>query len=118
MVLDKFLFQAAAMLFSRNKILREKTTKKPIAKYLDLRKGKLLMNFFVIFQFNYCLIIWMYWLRESNNLINKIQERALRIACGDNESNFDAFLEKDSSIPIHQRNIQTLATEAFKTKVS
>ena len=58
----------------------------------------------------------MYCLRESNNLINKIHERALRIAYGDYKPNFNALLEKDSSISIHQRNIQTLATEVFKTK--
>ena len=34
----------------------------------------------------------------------------------DYESTFDALLEKDSSVSIHQRNIQTLATEVFKTK--
>ena len=87
-----------------------------IAKYIDLSKRKLLMKSFVISQFNYCPIIWMYCQRESNNLINKIHERALRIAYGDYESTFDALLEKDGSVSIHQRNIQTLATEVFKTK--
>ena len=42
-----------------------------IAKYLDLRKRKLLMKSFVISQYNYCPIIWMYCLRKSNNLIKK-----------------------------------------------
>ena len=87
-----------------------------IANYLDLRKRKLLMKSFVISQFNYCPIIWMYCQRESNNSINKIHERALRIAYGDYKSNFDALLEKDSSVSIHQRNLQTLTTEVFKTK--
>ena len=95
-----------------------------IAKYIVLSKllfivkyyCKLLMKSFVISQFNYCPIIWMYCQRESNNLINKIHERALRIAYGDYESTFDALLEKDGSVSIHQRNSQTLATEVFKTK--
>ena len=55
----------------------------------------------------------MYCLGESNNLINKIHERALRIAYADYESNSNALLEKDNSISIHQRNIQT---EVFGTK--
>ena len=58
----------------------------------------------------------MYCQRDSNNLVNKIHERALRIAYGDYESNFDALLEKDNSISKHQRYIQALATEVFKTK--
>ena len=53
-----------------------------IAKYIVLMKRKLLMKSFVMFQFNYCPIIWMYCQRDSNNLINKIHERALRIAYG------------------------------------
>ena len=50
-----------------------------ITKYLDHNKRKLLMNSFVISQFNYCPIIWMYSQRQSNTLINIIHERALRI---------------------------------------
>ena len=50
-----------------------------IANYLDIRKRKLLMKSFVMFQFNYCPIIWMYFQHESNNVRNKIHERALRI---------------------------------------
>ena len=58
----------------------------------------------------------MYCQRQSDNLINKIHERALRIAYNDYTSDFKALLEKDGSVKIHQRNIQTLASEIFKTK--
>ena len=58
----------------------------------------------------------MYCQRQSNNLINKIHERALRIAYNDYVSSFEALLEREDSISIHQKNIQTLATEIFKTK--
>ena len=86
-----------------------------IAKYLDHNKRKLLMNSFVISQFNYCPIIWMYCQRQSNTLINKIHERALRIAYNDYVCSFETLLEKDGSLSIHQRNIQSLAIEIFKT---
>ena len=86
-----------------------------IAKFLDDDKKKILMNSFVISQFNYCPIIWMYCQRKSNNLINRIHERALRIAYNDYASTFNALLEKDNSIMIHQRNIHALALEIFKT---
>ena len=87
-----------------------------IAKFLDGSKRKLLMNSFVLSQFNYCPIIWMYCQRQSNNLINKIHERALRIAYNDYVSSFETLLEREGSISIHQKNIETLATEIFKTK--
>ena len=74
------------------------------------------MNFFVLSQFNYCPIIWIHWQRQSNNLINTIHERALRIAYNDYISNFETLLEKDGDVSIHQTFVQTLATEIFKTK--
>ena len=74
------------------------------------------MKSFIISQVNYCPIIWMYCQRKSNNQINKIHERALRIAYDDNVSDFDSLLEKDESVTIHQRNIQVLALEIYKTQ--
>ena len=73
------------------------------------------MHSFVISQFNYCPIIWMYCQRQSNTLINKIHERALRIAYNDYVSSFETLLENDGSLSIHQRNIQSLAIELFTT---
>ena len=61
-----------------------------IAKFLDQDKRILLMKSFVISRFNYCPIIWMYCQRQSDNLINKIHERALRIAYNDYTSDFKA----------------------------
>ena len=86
-----------------------------ISHFLNERKRKLLMKSFIISQFNYCPIIWMYCHRKSNNLINRIHERALRIAYNDYVSDFASLLEKDDSITIHQRNIQALSLEIYKT---
>ena len=71
-----------------------------VSKFLDQDKWILLMKSFVISQFNYCPIIWMYCKRQSDNLINKIHERALRIAYKDYTSDFKALLEKDCSVKI------------------
>ena len=57
----------------------------------------------------------MYCQRQSNTLTNKIHERALRIAYNDYVSSFETLLKKDGSLSIHQRNIQSLAIEIFKT---
>ena len=57
----------------------------------------------------------MHCQRKSNNLINRIHERALRIAYNDYVSNFDQLLENDNSVTIHHRNIQALTTEIYKT---
>ena len=57
----------------------------------------------------------MYYQRKSNNLINRIHERALRIAYNDYVSDFNSLLEKDDTVTIHHRNIQALTLEIYKS---
>ena len=52
--------------------------------------------------------------RTMNNKINRLYERCLCIAFSDKTSSFEKLLEKDGSVTIHTRNLQTLATEMFK----
>ena len=86
-----------------------------IAHFLNEHKRKILMKTFITSQFNYCPIIWMYCQRKSNNLINRIHERALRIAYNDYVSNFETLLSMDDTVTFHQRNIQILSQEVYKT---
>ena len=51
--------------------------------------------------------------RSMNNKINRLHERSLRIVHSDKTSSFEKLLEKDGSVNIHARNLQTLATEMF-----
>ena len=65
-------------------------------------------------QFSYCPLIWMFSSRKSNNLINRIHERSIRIVSSDKESNFKNLLEKNKEITIYQRYLQILMIEVFK----
>ena len=58
----------------------------------------------------------MFHSRQLNNKINRIHERALRIAQKDNQSTFNALLENDCSVNMHVKNLQILMTELLKTK--
>ena len=71
------------------------------------------MNAFFKSQFNYCSLIWMCHSCENNNKINRLHERCLRIIYNDKQSSFNALLEKDGSVSIHERNIKFLATGMF-----
>ena len=64
-------------------------------------------------QFTYCPLFLMFCFRQSNNLINKVHERTLKLIYQDN-SNFEVLLEKQPDFPIHQRNLQVLMTEIYK----
>ena len=48
-----------------------------------LAKLRTLMKSFVIPQFSYCPLVWMFHSRKMNNRINHIHERALRLAYKD-----------------------------------
>ena len=87
-----------------------------VVNFMDLAKRKSLMKAFITSQFNYCPLIWMFHSRQLNNRINKINERALRLAYKDNKLNFNDLLKLDNSVTIHQRNLKILATEIFKVK--
>ena len=74
------------------------------------------MNAFIFSQFGYCPLVWMFHSRKLNNRINNIHERALRIVYRDYQSTFQQLSKQIKSVSIHQRNLQILATEIFKTK--
>ena len=73
-----------------------------------------MMKSFFTSQFNYCPLTWMRHSRTTNNKINCLHERCLRIVYSDRRSSFEKLLEKDGSATIYTRNLQTLATEMFK----
>ena len=76
--------------------------------YMSLDKRRLLMKDFIE------SLIWMFHSRTLNNKINRLHERALRIAYSDYKSSFCELLEKDKSFLIHHKNIQGLAIKIYK----
>ena len=85
-----------------------------IAKLLSFNKRRTLFKAFVESQFKYCPIVWMFHSRRTNNKINRLHERALRIVYDDDVSTFDQLLAMDKSFCIHHQNIQRLLTEIYK----
>ena len=86
-----------------------------ISPYMSIDKRKQIMSAFIDSQFGYCPLIWMMHSRSTNNKINRLHERALRITYNEKVLSFDALLEKSGTVTIHQRNLQILATELYKT---
>ena len=82
---------------------------------MDDRQVKQAMHIFILSQFSYCPLIWKFCDRQINNRINRIHEKSLRLAYDDYESSFQTLLEKDNSTSIHDKNLQLLLTEIYKT---
>ena len=85
-----------------------------ISPYLETNKKELLFKSMVKSKFNYCPLVWMFCSRKANNLINKIQERSLRLITNDKTSTFEHLLQANNEITTHQRNLQVLMVEVFK----
>ena len=58
----------------------------------------------------------MFHNRTTNDKINKLHERSLRILYKDDTLSFNELLEKDKSVTMHVRNVRLLATEMYKVK--
>ncbi len=77
------------------------------------------MRSFIMSQFSYFPLIWMFHDRHINAKINQIHERALSIAYQDHTSSFKkGLLITDKWVFIHQRNLQLLITEIYRTKMN
>ena len=65
-------------------------------------------------KFNYCPLLWMFYSRSSNNLINKIHERALSLTSEINDIRFNELLSINNEVSIHNKNIKTPLIEVYK----
>ena len=79
----------------------------------------------VKFQFSYCPLIWIFTSQYLNNALNSIHERAMyndlfytalqeSLIYNVYELPFGIILEDNKQKSIHQKNIESLATEIYK----
>ena len=91
---------------SHVKILRKKATLKigalsRLFNHLSDSQKRLIFNTIIKSQFIYCPLIWMFCCRASNNMINKIHERALRLILNYHTSDFDTLLQNNNDTCNH-----------------
>ena len=79
-------------------------------------KEKLNFNAIIKSQFSYCPLVWMFCSRQTNNMIIKFHERALRLVLNNHVSDFEALLCKRNDVSCHHRNIQMVMIELYKIK--
>ena len=64
------------------------------------------MKTFIFLKFSYYISVWMLHSRNTENRVNKVLERALRLDYNDNPYlSFDELLIKDKLVSIHQVNL-------------
>ena len=68
---------------------------------------------FVQRQFSYCPLLWMFCSYSSNNLTDKINQKALCLNSEMNDNFFNELLSIKNEVSINE-NLQTLSVEVYK----
>ena len=74
-----------------------------ISSHRNMKQKKLLYKSIIKSQFNYCSLVSMFCSRQSNNLINKIHERSLRISYKDQKTSYHNLLKTQNELTILQK---------------
>ena len=83
--------------------------------FLGFKEKNVLINSFVISNFNYCPLVWFIASANSVKKIENLQKRALRFLYNDYTSSYDELLKKSGKSTIKVKNIKNLCIEIFKT---
>ena len=84
-------------------------------KCLNTESKRVLIESFIMANFNYCPLVWMFCKANLKQKQENIQKRALRFLYDDDESTYEELLNKAKKPTIEIRKLRTLATEIFKT---
>ena len=84
-------------------------------KLLNQNAKKVVIESFVLANFNYCPLVWHFCSSESMKRQERIQERAFRLLLNDYESDYDQLLSAVNKPSLEIRRLKLLATEIFKT---
>ena len=76
---------------------------------------KVLIESFIMANFNYCPLVWLFCNNKSKVKQERIQKRALRFLYNDYESEYEHLIVKANKPTIEVRKLRNLATEIFKT---
>ena len=83
-----------------------------ISRYLTVEKARILANALIDSQFNYVLLTWMF---AGKTFFNKIHHRTLRVVYNEYNKSYGELLQINNNVSIHQRHLQYLALEVFKS---
>ena len=83
--------------------------------YLNEEAKKILIESFIMSNFNYCPLVWLFCSAESVRKQEKVQERALRFLFDNYEYDYEHLLVLANKPSIEVRKLRLLSIEIFKT---
>ena len=85
-----------------------------VVRDLEPQKSSLLYNSFILTNFNYCPLIWMFCGKTTNDMVNRVHKRALRVLLGDYDSSFEELLYRNEEVIIYEKNLQNPMLEVHR----
>ena len=87
-----------------------------LKQFLSFHAKEVLINSFVISNFNYCPLVWMFSSTQSVNKIENLQKRPLRFLYDNFEASYEDLLSKgEKQMPkMNVKRLRTLCVEIYK----
>ena len=82
---------------------------------LSQEAKQVLIQSFIMANFNYCPLVWLFCSKKLQDKQESIQKRALRFLYNDYESNYEHLLSMSNKPSIEVRKLRFLVVEIFKT---
>ena len=67
-------------------------------------------------QFAYCPLIWMFCSKTDMQRVEKVKYKYSQVVYNNHMATYDELLALDNKLKIHQRHLQFLAIEMYKSK--
>ena len=84
-------------------------------KYItDTKTRQMVVNTYVLSQFNYCPLIWHFCGTGETHKMEKVQERAMRFIVNDYTSEYTDILKKANAPTLYLKRVQKIAQEVYK----
>ena len=84
-----------------------------LKQFLSFHAKEVLINSYIISNFNYSLLIWMFTSTQSLNKFENLQKRALRFLYDDFKASYEDLLPKGGKSKINVRRLRTLCVEIY-----
>ena len=82
--------------------------------YMKQNQKEILLSSFIISQFSYCPIVWMFCSKKSTKKINAVHERSLQVILNDYKSPYPLLLAEAHHITFLQQRMNSLIIEVYK----
>ena len=83
--------------------------------YLNPKQREVLVNSFILANFNYCPIVWHFCSCENTAKLERLHKRALKFMLDDFTSDYETLTKKANTSTLEVKRLRSICTEIYKT---